>query len=89
MFQYEYDEKERIREKQAHEVEVEQVEGVNRKKCHRDDTRHTMALGVYPGVTVDHAFGFSDDDEPPGSDVTGVFPKLTVVLNESPRTEYI
>ena len=62
-FEYEYAEKERIRENQAHEAEVEQAEGGSRKKCRRQEARETMALGVCSGVNTDEVYGFSDDDE--------------------------
>ena len=62
MFEHEHAEKERIRQNQAHEAQVDQAQGGSRKKCRRPESRQTMLLGVSSGVNTDEACGFSDDD---------------------------
>jgi len=63
VFEYEYAEKERIRQNQAHETQVEQAVGGSRKKCRRQEAPQTMTLGVSSGVNTDEGYGLSDDDE--------------------------
>jgi hypothetical protein len=52
VFEYEYAEKERIRQNQAHETQVEQAVGDNRKKCRRQEAPQTVTLGVCSGVNA-------------------------------------
>ncbi len=63
VFEYEYAEKERIRQNQARETQVEQSVGGSRKKCRRQEAPQTMPLGVCSGVNTDEGYGLSDDDE--------------------------
>ncbi len=62
VFEHEHAKKERIRENQADEAELEQAQGGSRKKCRREEERRTMTLGVNSGVTADDEFGFSDEE---------------------------
>ncbi len=63
VFEYEYSEKERIRQNQTHETQVEQTVGGSHKKCRRQEAPQTMSLGVCSGVNTDEGYGLSDDDE--------------------------
>jgi hypothetical protein len=63
VFEYEYAEKERIRQNQAHETQVEQAVGGSRKKCRTQEASQPMTLGVSSGVNTDEGYGLSDDDE--------------------------
>jgi hypothetical protein len=49
VFEHEHAEKERIRQNQAHESQVDQAQGGSRKKCRRPESRQTMLLGVSSG----------------------------------------
>ena len=62
VFEYEDTEKERIHENQSDETALDQTEGYNRKKYHKEEERRTMTLGVYSGVSADDEFAFGDEE---------------------------
>ena len=62
VLEYEHTEKQRIRQEQAGEAALQQAQGGSRKKGHREEEGHELALRAYSGGLVDSAFGFSEEE---------------------------